>query len=519
MNPKKPSKREFAGAMKAVIYCRVSTKEQTNNFSLPTQRKYCIEFCEKNSFVVDRVFMEEGESAKTSDRPELLKLLAYCRQNKGQIQAVVVYAISRLARNSYDFHAIKSLLAKLGINLRSVTEPTDETATGKLMEGILASFAQFDNDVKSERTITGMKAAHEQGQWPFQAPLGYLNVKSQTGGSTMVPDPDRGPLIQKGFELFSTGHYTKRQVLKIISNLGLRTRKGKPVSEQSFDRILRNSLYAGWMSVPAWGEPKKGGFEPLISEETFKLVGKVLSGKRPTLTSHVRNHPDFPLRRFVHCGKCDRPLTGSWSKGRSKSYPYYRCPNPHCRIVNVQKERFEGIFLAFLGHLSPRAEYVNLFRAIVLDVWRERQADNLLQIASLKNQLKTLERQMQQLINAFLYRNVIEKAIFDDQLGRLREEITVTEMDLHQLHIEELDIESLLDFSHYVLINAPRLWTEASLDQKQRLQKVLFPEGLTFCEETFGTTKTSLIFNLLEAQEVPKANMASPAGFEPALPP
>ena len=52
-----------------------------------------------------------------------------------------------------------------------------------------------------------------------------------------------------------------------------------------------------------------------------------------------------------------------------------------------------------------------------------------------------------------------------------------------------------------------------------RLQKALFPEGLTFFQETFGTTKTSLIFNLLEAQEVPKANMASPAGFEPALPP
>jgi hypothetical protein len=38
-----------------------------------------------------------------------------------------------------------------------------------------------------------------------------------------------------------------------------------------------------------------------------------------------RNHPDFPLRGFVRCEACGRPLTGSWSKGRNGHYAYYHC--------------------------------------------------------------------------------------------------------------------------------------------------------------------------------------------------
>ena len=274
----------------------------------------------------------------------------------------------------------------------------------------------------------------------------------------------------------------------------------------------------GRILVSGWGEPKLGSFEPLISEEIFNAVQSVLSGKRQHLVPHVRNHPDFPLRRSVRCEICNTPLTGSWSKGRSKNYPYYCCPSRHCRGVKVRKEHLEKLFVEFLERLNPRPEYLHLFGAIVLDVWKEKQADNALQIASLKEDLNKLEWQKQQLIDAFLYKKDIDKSIFDSQMSKLKEEITLTEMNLHQLRLEELDVEAVLSYSKYVLLNAARLWVEASLDQKQKLQKVLFPEGLTFCGGTFGTTQTSMIFNLLEAQKDPKANMASPTGFEPVLP-
>lgn len=160
--------------MGAVIYCRVSTKEQLDNLSLPTQDKACREYCRRNGWDVLKVFHERGESAKTADRTELTNLIEYCRKNKGKVHTVVVYALNRFARQNYDHHALRALLAKSRVTLRSVTEPIDDSPTGKLMEGVLSSFAEFDNNVRAARTTEGMKAALAEGTWPWQAPLGYL---------------------------------------------------------------------------------------------------------------------------------------------------------------------------------------------------------------------------------------------------------------------------------------------------------------------------------------------------------
>ena len=84
----------------AVIYVRVSTKEQTENLSLPTQLRACEEYCRKQGYEVVERFHEEGESAKTTDRSQLQNLLEYCRTNKGEVHFVVVYNLTRLRGRS-----------------------------------------------------------------------------------------------------------------------------------------------------------------------------------------------------------------------------------------------------------------------------------------------------------------------------------------------------------------------------------------------------------------------------------
>ena len=84
---------------------------------------------------------------------------------------VIVFNLTRFARDKYDHFALRSLLQSLGISLRSATEPIDDTSTGKLMEGVLAAFAQFDIDIRSDRAKAGMRAALELGRWTFLARL------------------------------------------------------------------------------------------------------------------------------------------------------------------------------------------------------------------------------------------------------------------------------------------------------------------------------------------------------------
>jgi hypothetical protein len=112
----------------AVIYVRVSTKEQTENLSLPTQLRACEEYCRRQGYEILERFHEEGESAKTTDRSQLQNLLKYCRTRKGKVHFVVVYNLTRFAREKYDHFALRAHLKSLGISLRSATEPIDDTS-------------------------------------------------------------------------------------------------------------------------------------------------------------------------------------------------------------------------------------------------------------------------------------------------------------------------------------------------------------------------------------------------------
>ena len=490
-------------------------KRTDHNFSLPTQEKACAEYCKKNGFDVAKIFIEEGESAKTAERTQFQQLISYCRENKSRIQFVIVYAVNRFARNKYDHFAIRTLLQGFGISLRSVTEPIDDSSIGKFLEGVLASFAQFDNDVKSDRTINHMKDGIQAGRWMFKPPLGYHQTVAKKGFSSIIPDPERAPLIQKAFELFATGLYTKIYVLDTVTKLGLRTVKGKKVSPQTFDQTLRKPIYAGWLSVKGWGERTRGNFTPLITQEVFDKVQNILSGKKATITPHVRNHPDFPLRQFVRCGKCSRLLTGSWSKGRNKRYPYYRCPNSQCKASNVRKSDLEGLFIEYLGLLQPKPEYLILFKEIVLDVWKTKQAQFLADGKVKRRQLEDLKEKKQRLIDCFVYEKAIDRETYQGQLDSLNQDIALLEIEVNEARLEELDVEAVLNFSECIILNASRLWIEATSPQKQRFQKVLFPSGIEFSDGKFRTTATTSIFNMLQKEHAEKTTMVAPTGFEP----
>jgi DNA invertase Pin-like site-specific DNA recombinase len=282
----------------AVIYIRVSTKEQTENLSLPTQLRACEEYCRREGLDVLARFKEEGESAKTADRTELRRMLEFCRTHKGQLHFVVVFNLTRFARDKYDHFALRSHLQSLGISLRSATEPIDDTSTGKLMEGVLAAFAQFDNDVRSGRTRAGMRAALELGRWVFLAPLGYINAPRALGRSLM-PDPDRGPIVRRVFEEYATGRFNKQQILQQATAWGLRNRRGAPLSSQAIGMLLRNQLYAGIVDVPEYGvRNKRGDFDPLVSEALFFRAQAVLSVRALTPAPTLPRHPDGPRRSF-----------------------------------------------------------------------------------------------------------------------------------------------------------------------------------------------------------------------------
>jgi site-specific DNA recombinase len=435
--------------------------------------------------------------------------------NKGRVHFVVVFNLTRFARDKYDHFALRSHLQSLGISLRSATEPIDDTSTGKLMEGVLAAFAQFDNDVRSDRTRAGMKAALELGRWVFLAPIGYLNAP-RAKGTSLMHDAQRGPLVRRAFEEYASGRSTKEQLLKRVRTWGLTNRRGRPLTAQAIGVLLRNQLYAGIVDVPEYGvRGKRGDFEPLISEELFYRVQAILSGRIPSTTPRKRAHPDFPLRGFVRCHACDRGLTGSWSKGRSEYYAYYHC-RPGCRAVNVSKAKLEGLFADELAQLQPTPGYMRLLKESVLQIWKARKAAVRDEIAQADRAAKAIQEKLDRLDEAFLFERSIDIETYDRHAEKLREQLTLVRIERHSDQLEELDVEGILGFAERVLPRAADLWVQASLEQRQRFQQLFFPDGIEFDGNRFiRTGVTAPAFRYLRENETGNEGLVDLTGVEP----
>jgi hypothetical protein len=266
------------------------------------------------------------------------------------------------------------------------------------MACLSAGFANYDNDIRAQKTVMGMKARLQKGGWPFAAPLGYRKVRDAQGQPSLAPVPETASLIQTAFEMVAAGVVTKAEALRHVTALGLRTRTGQKLSSQTFSDLLSKPAYAGRLCVPEWDIDIEGNFEPIVSGETFQRVQDVLNGRHSAKPRKSLLDDAFPLRRFIQC-KCGRTLTGSYSKGRSKVYPYYHCPE--CRGVSVKKSELERGFAALLESLQPDPKCLPLFEAVFTDAWTLRRSEAANQSAQLKAELQRLKNKKQRIFCAF----------------------------------------------------------------------------------------------------------------------
>ena len=106
---------------------------------------------------------------------------------------------------------------------------------------------------------------------------------------------------------------------------------------------------------------------------------------------------------------------------------------------------------------------MKLFKAIVLDVWKTRQADAGKLLAVMESRLAELRRRESLLEDAFLYEKRIDSVSYERQRDKIREDIALARIELEDARIDEIDAEGLLGFAEHVLGNAARLWVEATL--------------------------------------------------------
>ncbi len=496
----------------AVIYSRVSTKEQAKeNLSIPNQERACAEFIHRNGWALAETFVDAGKSAwADKERPGFVAMLEYVRQNKS-VAYVVVYDLSRLTRRVRTHANFEYDLSQLGAEIRSVSEPNiDRTAFGKYVAHSVGNSNQFFSDQLSEKSAARTAASAKAGRYPWAAPVGYINVdEKRPGHPNIVPDEMAAHFVTRAFELLSTGQHKLQEVLRMVTSLGLRNKKGKPVSKQRFSAMMRSELYTGYVSVPKQKLRVRGLHTPLIGEGIFARCQDFLNGRKISPITHRRDRDDLPLKGVVLCSECGGKLTGGNPK--SKLYTRYWCWK--CNGTAVSKEQLESEFVELLSRLQVKPAVAKAMPAALKRIWKENNADAITIRRGAETELRDYQQLRQELIKAKLRKELLQD-VFEETMKEYSGKIAELQNRIAAASTQDDDINALIEYGDFVTTNISAAWQQAALQQRRQVQSLLFPEGILYSNKNgyLNDAKTSL-FNDLSRVIAPDSQFGVPDGI------
>ncbi len=465
---------------KAVIYLRVSSEEQVENFSLDTQEEICRREAQRRQYEILEVFREEGRSAKNiTGRPVLIKLLEFCRKNQRTVNAVFVYRLDRLSGQTVDYLAIRKRLTEYGITLISATEPTGNSPTEKLIETMLAGFAQMDNDVRSERSRNGLRARFLSGLCIAKVPIGY-----QIKEGFAVKDEATFDKMKKAWDLMLTGTKSLSEMAEIMNGWGHRKfvfNKEYKLRGQTVDRLFRNKFYAGILTSSTYPEEIRGRHTPMVTEEQFYRVQAIIDARNRSGTApakRLKDNPDFPLRGTIKCGRCGGNLSGGWSKGRSKKYAYYICKN-RCGAPSIKVQVLNDSLISFLHDISPTKQQLEVF----IMVLKMRFNQNITLLRTKRERAEQEIEEQDKLLQTLIEKN-LKGTYADDEFIKqiiiIKNKIEAMKEVLNASLFDKYSLDDIVIFMRAKFKDLGKTYLDAEPGVRRVLLGSICPDGLSW---------------------------------------
>ena len=472
---------------RAVLYLRVSTKDQaerggeTEGFSLPAQRDACTRKAAALGAEVVEEFADRGESAKTADRPELLRLLQYvCDEH---VDYVIVHKVDRLARNRADDVAITLAIKKAGVTLVSCTENIDETPSGALMHGIMSSIAEFYSRNLAAEVIKGSTQKAKSGGTVGKAPTGYVNVRRWENGResrTVEVDPERGPLMRWVFEEYATGEWSIRRLLDAATAKGLTSKGGprtpsKPLSLSNFCRLLNTTYYYGVFSYR--GVEYQGTHEPLITKATFDKVQGVL--RAHALSGEKRRTHHHFLIGTIFCKQCGSRLGVMNAKNKYGTiYPYFYCLGKQehrtgCTQRTVRIEQVEErVAVLWEGERLTETERAQL-EAFIRSELAGLGETNRTERARQSSRVEQLKAERQKLLQAH-YADALPLDLMKAEQQRIASELAAAETLLDRANAQMNTVAIAVSRALDLVTECGPTYQQAPNQQRRMMNQALF---------------------------------------------
>jgi len=216
--------------MRVYGYSRVSSEQQRQSgASIEAQAQKIRAQALLKEVTLTEIITDEGESGKNFDRPGMKRLLDMVRAN--EVDMVIVTNLDRVSRSARDTDDLIKLFTKHNVTFISIAQSFDmSTASGRLMMGITALYAQFEREANSERTATALQQIKRSGCPAGPAPYGFraqerpiVNGKRQR--MPLLPDPAEQHTIKVARKMREDG-VSYRVMAEQLNEAGYRTRKG-----------------------------------------------------------------------------------------------------------------------------------------------------------------------------------------------------------------------------------------------------------------------------------------------------
>ena len=511
-------------APRAVIYCRVSTTKQTiRGHGLESQEMRCREHADLRGYAVAAVFPDDASGGGDfMARPGMVALLSFLKAQPDTPHIVIFDDLKRFARDA-EFHIkLRRELNAVGAKVECLNFKFEDSPEGEFIETIMAAQGELERKQNRRQVIQKMKARVHAGYYLFAPVYGYVYAKVAGHGKMLVPDGDRAKIVRDCFEGLASGRFQSasevKRHLEEVSDLP-RNKHGE-IRWTFVTETLRRSLYAGLISVERWNiENIPGKHEPLISYETWSRAQEVLDG-RVLAPARKDISEDFPLRGFILCADCGKPLCACWSKSKTgPRHPYYLCVQKTCpsKRKSIRRADVEEPFEEALRTLRPTEKLFRICRKMFRDAWELRRHDSLQTTSRLKDEAQELQTRIDRVVDRLLEAETdTVVSAYETRIERMQHDKRLIENRIKNAGKPSASFEETFELAMRFLSNPWKIWDMGHLGLRRTVLRLAFLEPVTYCrKEGLRTLKTAIPFSMLAEFSAVKCGVVEPRGIEP----
>ena len=508
------------------IYTRCSTEEQSKKgFSHQYQKSSLERYLSHHSKAALIGVYQDTITGTTLDRPQLNDMFEICKSNIGHVNLILVHKWDRFGRDTEECLRHIRLFKEIGIEVNCSNEWIDFSSMDyPLILALRFSMAEVESRKISQRTKDGLNQSRRSGYYVASPPIGYKRIREKES----FKGKQRKLLVQSNEALI-----VKEVLKKFIGgeqrgDLYKEYKDKLVISRSTFYKIFTNPVYAGRVECKAYAnfpyEIVEGKHEGIISMEEYNRIQVLIQeneggNKGKTWTIGKTENLEFYLKGSLRCTKSKRLMTGSYSKGRSKKYPYYHTPSGKER-TRIKMEIAHKIVSQAIDDLSYTYTKVDVdeINAIIseLKMPKEKIVANL--AASIDTEVKKMERLDSLLLN---------EQIDPFNYKRLIVQCRMTKLKLtKQLSVEKCFLNSVPKLNNGMLesvYNLRTIYKRSIPKVKQRLLKGVFPDSFEIDVKN-GRVRTAYVNKLFDVKgsksiicEVPKQKNGTLISESPVL--